>query len=217
MRMRPVHDVAALLARTGVGVVFVYHGWQKIQVGIDATSHKFHGLKVPLPTAAAIYSTFVELLGGVAMVLGLALPVAGGLLFLDMLGAFVFVNGSHGLMIDGKGTTPAHQGFELVLVLGLASLLFAAGGGGRLTLDRYLVARRTGRHDPDDGWHERLRPEAAASPGDPTLPIPRPASEIISGDPPAPGPGGFGEPTQDVLVVGRRGTEPPPATPALEE
>lgn len=34
---------------------------------------------VPLPTVSAYYATFVELVGGVALILGLALPLVGGL------------------------------------------------------------------------------------------------------------------------------------------
>ncbi|MGI8332797.1 DoxX family protein [Actinomadura scrupuli] len=141
MRTRPLYDVAALLARIGVGVVFIAHGWQKIQVGVTATAHNFDLLGVPVPTAAAVYATFVELLGGAALILGLGLPVAGLLLFADMLGAFIFVNVEHGLFVTDQGM--AKEGFELVLVLGLASLLFATGGGGRITLDSRIFPRRT--------------------------------------------------------------------------
>ncbi|GAA3206298.1 DoxX family protein [Actinocorallia longicatena] len=141
MRRRPLYDVIALLARTAVGVVFVAHGWLKIQDGLTATGDSFDALGVPLPAAAATYATFTELLGGIAIIIGLGLPVAGTLLFLDMAGAFAFVSYDQGL------TAP--DGFELVLVLGFASLLFAAGGGGRYTLDRALFPRRR-EEEPDD-------------------------------------------------------------------
>lgn len=155
MRYRPVYDVVALLARCGVGAVFLVHGWQKIQVGVTATGRTFGAMGVPAPTAAAVYATFAELLGGAALILGVLLPVAGTLLFLDMAGAFAFVNARHGLLLVDQGRVK--NGFELVLVLGLAALLFAAGGGGRITLDRRLFGRRGGRqddHDPDwpDNW-----------------------------------------------------------------
>jgi len=154
MRNRALFDIVALPARIAVGVVFIFHGWRKIQVGVDATGHSFRSMGVPLPTASAVFSTFVELLGGTALILGLGLPVAGILLFLDMVGAFVFVNGDNGLFIADRGTDIGHQGFELVAVLGLASLLFAVGGGGDLTVDRWLLARREARQEEesyDDG------------------------------------------------------------------
>jgi putative oxidoreductase len=147
MRNRPIYDVVALLARCGVGTVFLAHGWQKIQVGVTATGRNLDAMGAPFPTAAAVYSTFVELLGGAALILGVALPVAGTLLFLDMAGALIFVHAKHGIfLVDGSNV---RNGFELVLILGLASLVFAAGGGGRLTLDHRLFGRSG--TDPDDG------------------------------------------------------------------
>jgi putative oxidoreductase len=159
MRSRPIYDVVALLARCGVGMVFVAHGWQKIQVGITATERNLDAMGAPAPTAAAVYSTFAELLGGAALILGLALPVAGTLLFLDMAGAMAFIHAKHGIFLVHNGKVS--NGFELVLSLGLAALIFATGGGGRLTLDHRLFGRaRTGRstagaNGPEPGRTER--------------------------------------------------------------
>lgn len=148
MRSRPLYDVVAVLARLGVGLVFIAHGWQKIEAGITATGRSFDDLGVPVPTLAAVYAAFAELLGGAALIAGLALPVTGVVLFADMAGAFVFVHAGEGLfMVDG-GT--AENGYELVLVLGLASLLFAAGAGGRLTLDQWIATKRQNRPDPEE-------------------------------------------------------------------
>ncbi|GAA2737150.1 DoxX family protein [Actinocorallia aurantiaca] len=134
MRTRPAYDVIALFARCAVGIVFLVHGWQKVEAGINSTAAAFDLTGVPLAKAAAVYSTFAELLGGVALIAGLGLPVTGVLLFLDMAGAFVFVHLDRGL------TGP--EGSELVLVLAAASLLFAAGAGGRLTVDNALSVQR---------------------------------------------------------------------------
>ncbi|GAA4607667.1 hypothetical protein GCM10023195_29360 [Actinoallomurus liliacearum] len=224
---RPVYDAVALLARCGIGVVFLAHGWQKIQVGVTATGHDFDAMGVPAPTAAAVYSTFVELLGGAALILGLALPVAGTLLFLDMAGAFVFVHAAHGVFVVDKGTP--RNGFELVLVLGLASLLFAAGAGGRLTLDHRLFGR-----NGSPGRRRRTRRDEAPPPpsptGDapPTAPSTRPTPAYPVGDaPPASGSPAGGAPdaaapparprraatstSRDVPVAGPKPDPEPPA------
>ncbi|MEW2356499.1 DoxX family protein [Spirillospora sp. NPDC029432] len=193
MRSRPLFDVAALLARLGAGVVFMAHGWQKIEAGITATGRSFDALGVPLPTGAAVYAAFVELLGGAALIAGLGLPVVGVLLFVDMAGAFVFVHAGEGLFLVDGGT--ARNGYELVLVLGLTSLLFAAGAGGRLTLDRWLLAGRPRRSSGDGGDDDEeedeqsfvasLRePEAPGAPGALTKPKPEPKAPAPK--PPAP-------------------------------
>ncbi|MFB4311881.1 DoxX family protein [Actinomadura sp. GTD37] len=208
MRSRPLYDVVAVLARLGVGIVFMAHGWQKIEAGITATGRTFGDLGVPLPTAAAVYSAFVELLGGAALIAGLGLPVTGVLLFLDMAGAFVFVHADQGLFVVDEGTV--RNGYELVLALGMASLVFAAGGGGRLTLDQWVIGKRLRRpaddeDDEDDAasFVKSLR-EAELKPPkkprrSPKPPAPAPAPPETA-DKPA-----VSEGTEDdTLVAGRR-------------
>ena len=131
-----IRAVLALAARVGLGVVFVAHGWQKLVTnGVDATAAGFGQMGVPAPTVSAWYATIIELVGGVLLIAGLALPVVGILLFLDMGGAFVFVHASHGIFA-GAG------GFERVLILGLAALLVGFAGGP-LALDTLLRRRRS--------------------------------------------------------------------------
>jgi putative oxidoreductase len=216
MRNRPIYDVVALLARCGVGTVFLAHGWQKIQVGVTATGQNLDAMGAPLPTAAAVYSTFVELLGGVALILGLALPVAGTLLFVDMAGALIFVHAKHGIFLVDGGNV--RNGFELVLVLGLASLVFAAGGAGRLTLDHRLSGRGGSAPDEDDDpppWRPEPSGRELASPADRTVPAgefsappkndeggatgaarPRLAAEMVT------------DTSRDVIVAGKKTSEP---------
>ena len=132
----PVRDLALLVARVGIGVVFLAHGWQKLATnGIDGTAAFFGQAGVPLPTLSAWAAALIELVGGGALVLGLTVPVAGLLLALDMLGAYLFVHA-------GKGVFVTDGGFELVLALGVGSLVLAAVGAGRFSLDAALFGRR---------------------------------------------------------------------------
>jgi putative oxidoreductase len=136
----PARDVAVLLARIGVGVVFFAHGWQKLFTnGIDGTAAFFDQAGVPAPTLSAWVAAVIELVGGAALVLGLLVPVVAVLLLLDMLGAWAFVHAGNGLFIE-------HGGYEFVLVLGSAALLFAAIGGGRYSLDHMMSGRRRAVH-----------------------------------------------------------------------
>jgi putative oxidoreductase len=129
-------DLAILIARIGVGVVFVAHGWQKLATfGVDATAASFQRLGVPLPAVSAWYATLAELVGGAALILGVAVPVAGLLLFLDMLGAYLLVHAGNGIFMKTNGG-------ELVIALGAASLLLAAVGAGRVSLDHLISSRR---------------------------------------------------------------------------
>lgn len=122
-------DIATLIARIGLGIVFIAHGWQKLNTnGLDATKAFFESVSVPLPGISAYFATFVELVGGIALVVGIFTPIIGILLFLDMLGAFIFVHSDFGVFVS-------ENGYELVLALGVASLLLAAVGAGRFSLD----------------------------------------------------------------------------------
>ncbi|MBV1855457.1 DoxX family protein [Catellatospora sp. NEAU-YM18] len=136
-----VRDLAKLIARLGLGVIFFAHGWQKLfDLGIPKVTAGFRAMGVPLPGLSAWFATFVELVGGALLILGLFTPIVGLLLAIDMLGAYLTVHIGHGLFID-KG------GAELVIALGVGALLLAAVGAGRYSLDHVLSrrARSSGR------------------------------------------------------------------------
>jgi putative oxidoreductase len=129
-------DLALLVTRVAVGVVFLAHGWQKLFTnGIDGTAAFFDQAGVPAATASAWFAALVELAGGAALIAGLAVPAAGVLLLVDMIGAFAFVHAGSGLFVDGGG-------YEFVLVLGAAALALAAVGAGRFSVDHLLTGRR---------------------------------------------------------------------------
>jgi putative oxidoreductase len=128
--MERVRDLAALIGRLGVGAVFIAHGWQKFfEYGLDGTAASFVQMGVPAATASAWYAAIVELVAGVMLVVGVALPVAGVLLALDMAGALVLVHLPNGML--------APNGYQLVLVLGVAAVALGFNGGA-YSLDRVL-------------------------------------------------------------------------------
>ncbi|MFB6722865.1 DoxX family protein [Kribbella sp. NPDC056345] len=134
MKLPPIaQDVVLLLARVGVGIVFVAHGWQKFRTnGLDATAQGFQGMGIPSPTLSAYFATGVETIGGAALILGVLTPIAGVLLAINMAGAFLFVHLPNGIFASDGG-------WELVAALGLAALTIAAVGPGRFSLDRLII------------------------------------------------------------------------------
>ncbi|MDI1465319.1 DoxX family protein [Catellatospora sp. KI3] len=136
-----VRDLAKLIARLGLGIVFFAHGWQKFfDLGIPKVTAGFRAMGIPLPGLSAWLAATVELVGGALLVLGLLTPIVGLLLAVDMLGAYLTVHIGHGLFVD-KG------GAELVIALGVGALLLAAVGAGRYSLDHLLSHRRTQEAD----------------------------------------------------------------------
>jgi len=129
-------DITYLVGRVLLGVILIAHGWQKLVAnGISGTSAFFDQSGVPMPTVSAWFAAIVELVGGVALVLGVAVPVVAALVVLDMLGAYLFVHAGKGLFIE-KG------GFELVGLIAAGCLLLLAVGGGRYSIDHVLLSRR---------------------------------------------------------------------------
>ncbi|HXZ39692.1 MAG TPA: DoxX family protein, partial [Terriglobales bacterium] len=81
------------LLRVAVGVIFVMHGWQKLSWGFHDVAGFLNSLGIPQPTVAAVLLTTVELLGGIALILGLLTRYAAALLAIDMLVAIITYHG----------------------------------------------------------------------------------------------------------------------------
>lgn len=132
-----IRDLALLLGRIGIGAVFVAHGWQKLfDQGVDEVSAWFEQMDVVAPTVSAWYSALVELGAGIALILGVATPVAGLLLLVDMAGAYIYVHAGNGMFVETGGA-------ELVLALGAACIVFIGLGAGRFSVD-HAVAPQLG-------------------------------------------------------------------------
>ncbi|KOS57077.1 DoxX family protein [Rhodococcus rhodochrous] len=123
-----------LVARVILGIVFLAHGLQKVNQGYSATKAGFEGMDVPVPALSAFYATWVETLGGIALIIGLLVPIFGVLLLVNMLGAFFFVHIGNGIYVtDG--------GWELVGALGAGALVLAVVGAGAYSIDALLGRR----------------------------------------------------------------------------
>lgn len=122
-----LQDISALIARVGIGLIWVSHGWPKIKSPGEVAT-EFQHMGVYLPTVSAWFAAIVEFVVAIAFILGIGLPFAGILLVVDAIGVLYFSVGFLGFIhLEGDS--------ELVFVLAMASLI-AAFHGGRYTLDR---------------------------------------------------------------------------------
>jgi putative oxidoreductase len=125
-----LRDIAALIARLGVGGIFFGNGWLKLEVGLRETGRRFAEQGAPAPDVWATVTMLMELIGGALLIAGLVVPVTGLVLFLEALAVFLIARPLHPVDIN-----------EIIL-LGVAALLLAVVGAGRISVDHMVVIRR---------------------------------------------------------------------------
>ncbi|GAA1495703.1 DoxX family protein [Paeniglutamicibacter kerguelensis] len=132
-------QLGMLLLRVVVGLIFAMHGWQKFnEFTIAGTQASFQEMGVPMADLAAPGVATLELIGGIAMVLGVLTRIFAALLICDMLGAMFIVHLSNGFFV-------AKNGLEFVLLLAAACLLFVLAGAGRYSVDHALFGSRSSK------------------------------------------------------------------------
>lgn len=132
-RIRP--DIALLVVRLAVGFSFFMHGYQKVfGTGVAGVTQGFTQMGIPLPGIAAPFIAFLELAGGIALMLGVLTRVFAFLLACDMAVAIMLVHMKNGYL--GQG------GMELTFLLGMMALALVLAGAGSLGIDAAIAKRR---------------------------------------------------------------------------
>lgn len=134
--VQTTRDLVLLVARIGLGVIMLAHAKLEYDFGgsLAGVGELFAQAGIPLPAITGPANVLFEVVGGIAMILGLGVPIVGVLMALNMAGAWIFVHTSGLLAMD-------HNGPELVITLGLLSLVLAVTGSGRFGLDHMIAAR----------------------------------------------------------------------------
>lgn len=126
---------ARTILRIVTGFLFAAHGWQKFnEFTIAGTQAAFAQMGVPAANVAAPVIATLELIGGVALILGVLTRVFAALLAVNMLGALFLVHAPAGIFA-------ATGGYELVLILAAAALALAFVGAGKVSVDKVLFGR----------------------------------------------------------------------------
>ncbi len=127
-------ELGPLAVRVIVGTIMVAHGLQKVQAG-PANFGAFLGqIGVPLPTLMGYVVTFVEVVGGILLIVGLLSRLAALLLTMDLVVAVLLVKVNVGFLSPPQGGAGAE--LDLALVAGFLVILLA--GPGRLSVDHAL-------------------------------------------------------------------------------
>jgi putative oxidoreductase len=130
-------DFALLALRLALGAVMAYHGWLKIG-DVSGFAGFVESLGVPAPTLLAYLVTYLEFLGGIALIVGLATRYVAALLAIEMVFTIALVKVDVGLIApDGAGA-----GAELDLLILAIALGLVLTGAGRWSVDALLTGRR---------------------------------------------------------------------------
>ncbi|MUG45774.1 DoxX family protein [Paenibacillus woosongensis] len=124
-------ELGLTLLRLILGITFLIHGLDKFQGGIANTAAFFESLG--MPGFAAYVVALVELLGGIAMILGLGTRVVAGLFAIIMAVAILKVKLAIGFLGNGQ-----MAGYELDLILLVVSVYLALKSKSFLALDNIL-------------------------------------------------------------------------------
>jgi putative oxidoreductase len=138
----------ALTLRAIVGYGFLAHGFAKWSRGPDAFAGLLHALGVPAPDLMAWATILVELLGGVAVLLGAFVWVFSIPMTAILFVAVFMVHLPYGfssiklVAVTNGGAQFGPPGYETALLYLACLAALVQGGSGPLSLDRLIAARK---------------------------------------------------------------------------
>jgi putative oxidoreductase len=124
---------APLVIRVILGVLFIYHGFDKFDVGLDKVESAFDSWGVPAPAVSAPAVAVFEIVGGIALILGLATRVVAALFVVQLVGALIYVKQDLGIL--SSEPMPGAE-LDLAYLGGLVALVLL--GPGWLSVDERL-------------------------------------------------------------------------------
>jgi putative oxidoreductase len=134
----------------------MFHGWAKLSRGPEGFGKLLHQIGAPLPEVTAWVSTLLELLGGLAILVGVFVVVVSVPLIVMMLVAMFTVHLRYGFSaINTIGLTPdgpqfGPPGYEVNLLYIAGLLVLILGGAGAWSIDRLLARRKNVLEHPNE-------------------------------------------------------------------
>jgi putative oxidoreductase len=128
LNITTIASFAPLPIRIMAGIAFIMHGLPKLE-GMDKTPGFFGSLG--LPPELALPVGLLEVIGGFALILGIATRIASVLFIIEMTGA----------ILAAKITKGFVGGYELDLLLLAIAVSLLISGPGRVSIERDILKR----------------------------------------------------------------------------
>lgn len=128
--------IAPLVIRVILGILFIYHGFDKFDTGLENVEGAFRSWEVPVAGLAARAVAVFEVVGGVALIVGLATRFAAVLFAIVLIGALLNVKQDLGVLSAEPMPGAELDLAYLAYLAGLAGLvLLVLLGSGWLSID----------------------------------------------------------------------------------
>jgi len=127
----------ALTLRIPIGIILAAHGSQKLfgwfgGYGLEGTGQWMASVGLAPGFVMALLAGSAEFFGGIALMAGLMTRLAAAVSTLTLLVALFWVHWGNGFFLDSKG-------IEYALALLSATFTLVLMGGGRYSLDNYII------------------------------------------------------------------------------
>jgi putative oxidoreductase len=145
MFLQVIRDLGLLLARLGLGGILMLHGWTRWQgpgQGIQRQADLLTQAGVPSARIVTWSMTFLEMVGGLFLVVGFLTPLVALLMLVEQALIISYLNWYKGPdLLNADGTYAG--GYEYNVALGLLALILLVFGAGRIAIDRLFRRKKT--------------------------------------------------------------------------
>lgn len=139
-------DLGLFILRLSMGVIFFLHGWMKLSGGQESFVNEMLamvGWAFPDPLLWLL--ALVELIGGLALILGVFARPVSVVLAVEMIAVVVLFHAGQGFFIVAVPNVPLAYGFEFHVALVGGLVCVALAGSGVWALEDKMLQRKKER------------------------------------------------------------------------